>query len=97
MIFREGYSPMKFHRTLHLITLLLLTLGSGLHFLGYSMAAQEVVNGGVEGVKNPQVLHGAKRAYTEKARRAGIEGIVLLQVVVRKDGTANSFKVLKKL
>ena len=46
---------------------------------------------------NPQVLYEAKPSYTEEARQAGIEGIVLLQAVVRKDGTADSIKVIKNL
>ena len=35
--------------------------------------------------------------YTEEGRKARVEGIVLLQAVVRKDGTVDSFKVLKGL
>ena len=88
---------MKFRRTLHPITLWLLPLGLSLHFLGYSIAAQEVVNRGMERLKNPQALDLPKPSYTEEARQAGIEGIVLLQVIVRKDGTANNFKVIKSL
>jgi TonB family protein len=35
--------------------------------------------------------------YTDEARKAGVEGDVRLQVVVRKDGTVNSLQVLKGL
>jgi TonB family protein len=35
--------------------------------------------------------------YTEEARKARIEGVVLLQAIIRKDGTVDSFKVIKSL
>ena len=35
--------------------------------------------------------------YTEEGREARIEGIVVLQAVVRKDGTVDSLKVLRGL
>ena len=35
--------------------------------------------------------------YTEQARKARVEGIVVLQAVVRKDGTVDSFRVLRGL
>ena len=49
------------------------------------------------GVKAPSVLFEAKPNYTEEARKARIEGIVLLQLVVRKDGSTDSFKVVRGL
>ena len=48
-------------------------------------------------VKPPVVLFEAKPYYTEEARKARTEGVVLLQLVVRKDGTADSFKVIRGL
>jgi general secretion pathway protein G len=35
--------------------------------------------------------------YTEEARKARIEGVVVLQAIIRKDGTIDSFKVVKGL
>jgi periplasmic protein TonB len=49
------------------------------------------------GVKAPIVLSQPLPYYTEEARKARTEGIVLLQLVVRKDGTPDSFKVLRGL
>lgn len=49
------------------------------------------------GVKPPVVLLQPLPYYTEEARKARTEGIVLLQLVVRKDGTPDSFKVLRGL
>ncbi len=49
------------------------------------------------GVKAPTVIFEAKPNYTEDARKARIEGIVLLQLVVRKDGSTDSFKVVRGL
>jgi len=49
------------------------------------------------GVKAPQVLFQPLPAYTEEARKARAEGIVLIQAIIRKDGTVDSFKVLRGL
>ena len=35
--------------------------------------------------------------YTEEARKARAEGIVIIQAVVRKDGSVDSFKILRGL
>jgi TonB family protein len=49
------------------------------------------------GVKAPEALYQPLPAYTEEARKARAEGIVLIQAVIRKDGTVDSFKVLRGL
>jgi protein TonB len=49
------------------------------------------------GVKPPEVLYKPLPYYTEEARKARAEGIVLIQAVVRKDGTVDSFKVIRGL
>ncbi len=49
------------------------------------------------GVKPPTVVYQPLPAYTEEARKARAEGIVLIQAVIRKDGSVDSFKVLKGL
>jgi protein TonB len=49
------------------------------------------------GVKPPVALLQPLPAYTEEARKARAEGIVLIQAVIRKDGTVDSFKVLRGL
>jgi TonB family protein len=36
-------------------------------------------------------------AYTDEARQAGVEGFVLIQCIVRKDGTVDSPKIIKGL
>jgi TonB family protein len=46
---------------------------------------------------NPVVLQNPVPPYTEEARKAGIEGIVAIQAIIRKDGSVDSFKVLKSL
>jgi periplasmic protein TonB len=47
--------------------------------------------------KEPRALIQPLPPYTEDARKARIEGVVLLQAIIRKDGTVDSFKVLKGL
>jgi protein TonB len=49
------------------------------------------------GVKPPTALYQPLPAYTEEARKARAEGIVLIQAVIRKDGSVDSFKVLRGL
>lgn len=46
-------------------------------------------------VKPPVVLSQPLPAYTDEARQARVEGVVTLQAIVRKDGSVDSFKVLK--
>jgi TonB family protein len=49
------------------------------------------------GVTNPVALYQPLPHYTEEARKARAEGIVLIQAVVRKDGSVDSFKILRGL
>lgn len=49
------------------------------------------------GVKAPVVLLQPLPAYTDEARAARVEGTVLIQAIIRKNGTVDSFKVLKGL
>jgi TonB family protein len=52
---------------------------------------------GSAGVKPPVVLTQSLPAYTEEARAFRIEGIVLVQAVIRKDGSVDSFKLVREL
>jgi periplasmic protein TonB len=49
------------------------------------------------GIKAPEILYKPLPNYTEEARKARAEGIVLIQAIVRKDGTVDSFKILRPL
>lgn len=49
------------------------------------------------GVKEPIPLLNPPPNYTEDGRKARIEGIVVLKAVVRKDGTVDSFRVVRGL
>jgi TonB family protein len=49
------------------------------------------------GIEPPRLLHEVKAQYTEEARRQGITGDVLMEVVVRRDGTVGEAHVLKGL
>ena len=49
------------------------------------------------GITAPQVLREVRPDYTEDARRQGIEGDVVLEIVVRRDGTVGSVKLLQGL
>ncbi len=52
---------------------------------------------GTAGLRYPQILFDPKPAYTEEARRARVEGIVQIQAIVRKDGSVDSFRVIRGL
>ncbi len=49
------------------------------------------------GVKAPVALLQPLPAYTEEARKARAEGIVMIEAIIRKDGSVDSFKVLRGL
>jgi protein TonB len=49
------------------------------------------------GVKAPVAIYQPLPLYTEEARRARVEGIVLLQAIIRKDGSVDSFRVIRGL
>ena len=46
---------------------------------------------------SPQVLQQPKPSYTEKAKEARIEGIMLVSAVIRKNGSVDQIKVIKGL
>ena len=49
------------------------------------------------GIDPPGLLHEVTPDYTEEARRAGLEGEVLLEVVVGPDGGVSDVRVLRRL
>ncbi len=49
------------------------------------------------GITPPGLLREIRPDYTEEARRRGIEGDVVLEIVVRADGSVGSVKVLQSL
>jgi len=52
---------------------------------------------GIGGVRPPVVVFQPLPAYTEEARKARTEGVVLIQAVIRRDGTVDSFRVIRGL
>ena len=59
--------------------------------------SSSVYVGGGPGVKAPEVLYQPLPAYTNEARAARVGGIILIQAIIRKDGTVDSFKILRGL
>lgn len=49
------------------------------------------------GVLPPKLLREVKAAYTEEARRANLEGEVVLEIVVRRDGSVSDVRLLNGL
>ena len=49
------------------------------------------------GIEPPRVLREVKADYTEQARRQGIAGEVVLEVLVRRDGSVAEVKVVRGL
>ena len=45
----------------------------------------------------PTKIYSPQPLYTEDARRAGIQGVVILEAVVDADGTVRNVKILKGL
>ena len=49
------------------------------------------------GVDPPRLLKEVRADYTDEARRANLSGEVVLEIVVRRDGTVGDIKVLRRL
>jgi protein TonB len=49
------------------------------------------------GIAPPQILREVKADYTEDARRRGVEGEVILEIVVRRDGSVGDVRLLNGL
>ena len=49
------------------------------------------------GVLPPRVLREVKAGYTDSARRANVEGEIVLEIVVRRDGSVSDVKLLNGL
>jgi TonB family protein len=49
------------------------------------------------GIDPPSLQREVKALYTDEARRRGIEGDVVLEIVVRRDGSVGSVQVLRSL
>jgi TonB family protein len=49
------------------------------------------------GVTPPRLLREVRADYTDAARRANITGEVVLEIVVRRDGTVGDVRVLRRL
>jgi TonB family protein len=49
------------------------------------------------GVEPPRLLREVRADYTDEARRSNVTGEVVLEIVVRRDGTVGDMKVLRRL
>ena len=49
------------------------------------------------GIEPPRLLREVKADYTEDARRRGLSGDVVLEIVVRRDGSVGDVKILQGL
>jgi TonB family protein len=49
------------------------------------------------GVSPPQLIREVRADYTDEARRANIVGEVLLEIIVKRDGTVGDVRVLRRL
>ena len=58
---------------------------------------KEVIYSIGNSIRSPVVIHQPVPAYTPEAKAAKIEGTVLLQVIIRKDGTVSDASVVRGL
>jgi TonB family protein len=49
------------------------------------------------GIDAPRLLHEVKAEYTDEARRRGLQGEVVMEIVVRRDGTVSDARILQRL
>src|SRR5579864_8309124 len=76
--------------------------GAGLIALGLmqmaaAQSAEKLYRIGEEGVTPPSVSYKTEPAYTDEARNAKIEGVVVLSVEIDADGLAQNIEVLRSL
>lgn len=92
---------MRFHGALHPFLLpflefsLLLILGEGIIAAQPQGAENPYIVG--NGVKPPVAIYQPLPPYTAEARNAHVEGVVALVAIIRKDGTVDSFRVVRSL
>jgi len=72
-----------------------MVLSVGLLVLGSSLGAAQERPG--KDVTVPQIIREVKPAYTDSAKKEGIQGVVTLEVVVKDDGNVGDVKVKKSL
>jgi protein TonB len=49
------------------------------------------------GVEPPRLLKEVRADYTDEARRANVTGEVVLEIVVRRDGSVGDVKIMQRL
>jgi TonB family protein len=49
------------------------------------------------GIQAPRLLHEARADYTDEGRRRGLEGEVVLEIIVRRDGSVGDVRIVKRL
>jgi periplasmic protein TonB len=49
------------------------------------------------GIQAPRLLHEVKADYTEDARRRGVTGEVVMEIVITRDGSVGDVKILRRL
>ena len=52
---------------------------------------------GIGGVTTPQIIRQALPHYTDDAIKARVEGVVVLQIVVKRDGSVDAPRILRAL
>jgi len=57
----------------------------------------DVLSAGNKDIKQPQILQKTKPSYTTEARKNGVEGVVILSAVFRKDGSITDVKIVNGL
>jgi len=60
-------------------------------------AKEEIKEAGRNGVSTPKCVNCPPAEYTEKARKAKVNGVVVLAVIVNADGTVRDVTVTKSL
>jgi TonB family protein len=102
----KGCSLMNLNKMLYAFALCCLTFEPGSFCKASAIAAESVQQQSLpaagpyvvgNGVQPPVPLVQPLPPYTVEARKARIEGIVVLQAIIRKDGTVDSFKLIRGL
>jgi protein TonB len=83
------------NRFSHATAVLLVPASVAAPVVSASVDQQRVRVGG--DIKEPKKIKDVKPAYPEDAKDAGVQGIVILETVIGKDGTVHEGKILRSV
>ena len=86
---------MSWNRIARVAAVLLVSAAIGAPAIYASVAPPQVRVGG--DIKEPKKIKDVKPVYPEAAKAAGVQGIVIIEIIIGTDGAVNEAKVLRSV